>query len=452
MVRTATFLIAFFSLIALGNAQQVDTAAVFKEVGQLFLEKKFDDGIVKLNTVLQAYPDLREALYARGAAHLKMQRYEKAQADIFKALPQYPDAEKRFAQVGWAIIQSVTKEEEAAYASPYFEEAVRRNPNSCEGHLGKGIALYEQKRYAESVPCLETSLNICGENAKEAGIYLCNALYLDGKKTEANQTLDRLLAKYSQFTDGLVLRLDWQKKENELDKALATANQLVAWQPNVGKWYSQRALVHAQMKNREAACRDVLKAEELGDYNGVMQLGAQCKQTAPTVALKVGSVLVYQYEFYGDVSKLKIKLTEYGPRRIAFDWEMDGVEPKKGSVTMSAAALDSALVLLVPTTLINGEKTNDPNKAAFFLSNKAVKAVKDFRDCNLDTGLLPEAYGSISPGSHTVRMSGFYQELSVFSISTKRFDQNIYVLDDPLVPLVVKMEMGWTLALVEVQP
>jgi tetratricopeptide (TPR) repeat protein len=451
MYRKPSIVFSLLLLAGTAFSQKVDTAAVFKEVGQLFSEKKFEEGVNKLGTVIEAYPNLKEALYARGAAYLKLQRYDKAQSDIFKALPQYPDAEKRFAQVGWAILQSA-KDEEASYASVYFEEAIRRNANSCEGHLGKGISLYQQKRYTECYPSLETSLNICGDNAREAGIYLCNALYLDGKKSEAYQTLDRLLAKYPQFTDGLMLRMDWHKKENELEKALADANQLVAWQPKVGKWYSQRALVHAQMKNREAACSDVLKAEELGDYNGVVQLGAQCKQTAGTIALKAGSVLVYQYEFYGDVSRITVKLTEYSPRRVAFSWEMDGPAPGKGSVAMDAAALDSAQVLLTPQTLANGQQTANPREAAFFLNKKAFRSVKNFGDCALDCGLLPETYGSISPSSHTVRMSGFYQEVPAFSISTKRFDQNIYVLDDALVPLVLKMEMGWTLSLVEVQP
>lgn len=167
------------------------------------------------------------------------------------------------------------------------------------------------------------------------------------------------------------------------------------------------------------------------------------------INLKVGSKLVYdvnsnntKYQFIITIKKLDNGIT--------FDWQMTAPINKKGTIEMSKEATENATSLF---NYFTGGVTKLTDKTSVWLSQDVWRDMRDDDEMVMisiddqeETAFFREdgdAYKTIQNGTAV--------ELKTSTLRSLTDLQYITVLENEAFPIILKMDLGWTIELKEIR-
>lgn len=184
-----------------------------------------------------------------------------------------------------------------------------------------------------------------------------------------------------------------------------------------------------------------------------VSLTATAQTTEPvTFKINEGDVLVYDVRNKGDLYYYTVKVKEY-KGKIAFDWEMSEPIHKKGSVEIKPKALASAMALVNyvddSTALVLEDAT------IVWLSRSMFKSIASGKapDISFD-GHTGNKMAITQMGKQTITYKGKPLEVDVIETSNGQdfFDlKKLSILNSADNPLITKMNIGFTVELLEVK-
>jgi tetratricopeptide (TPR) repeat protein len=119
-----------------------------------------------------------------GRALYQQDRY----AEAFEQLNVAADLDPQSPQAQTALGDLFMAQGDLNRAVSYYRQAVLVRPGHMEAMVGLGIALIEQRRFADAQRVLEAALTV-NPNEMEVHLHLGRALALLGRREEANQHL-----------------------------------------------------------------------------------------------------------------------------------------------------------------------------------------------------------------------------------------------------------------------
>jgi len=171
--------------------------------------------------------------------------------------------------------------------------------------------------------------------------------------------------------------------------------------------------------------------------------------SAQTLALKTGSVLTYSVNANGSRYNFIITIMGWGDNRV-FDYEMTAPVSQTGNITLTASALATASA---QTNRFSGGPVTLADRTTVWLS----KAVFDGLKKNFQARIS-------SDGDSPVTLLNNFEDQFNVIVDGKNIRLNIiyaeeqsgkpykyWILNDADNPLILKMDLGWTIELIDVK-
>lgn len=171
------------------------------------------------------------------------------------------------------------------------------------------------------------------------------------------------------------------------------------------------------------------------------------KNEGPATWLKTGSLLSYHlmagnegYDYI--ISDLVIK------NSISFNWKMTSPINYTGSVKISDMAIDTATAMIA--NFENGSSLNMQDKTTVWLSRKLYKMLKSQAPAKITIENTSEIFNYVRNENYPVKIDGTEQKLDVM-LAQSTTGNKIWILDYPQYPLIIQMQLDFTLYLQSVE-
>lgn len=180
---------------------------------------------------------------------------------------------------------------------------------------------------------------------------------------------------------------------------------------------------------------------------GIAQTSIAQQKEGPATWLKTGSVLSYhlmaQNEGYDYiVSDLIMK------NDISFNWKMTSPINHSGSVKISSMAIDTATSII--NKFADGSTLNLQDKTTVLISRKLYKLIKSQAPAKITMENSSEIFNYVRNENYPVKIDGTVQKLDVM-LAQSPAGNKIWILDYPQYPLIIQMQLDFTLYLQSVE-
>ncbi|HNZ41805.1 MAG TPA: hypothetical protein PLI16_03555 [Bacteroidales bacterium] len=176
---------------------------------------------------------------------------------------------------------------------------------------------------------------------------------------------------------------------------------------------------------------------------GIVPRSLAQKHEVKSPWFKNGSVLTYHVvngakEYNYIVSDLDLS------KDISFRWKMTEPVNYNGSIKIFDAALDTAMKMV--NYFENGSALDMNNKTTAMFSRKAYKMLIGQQPVSVNIDNAQETVGFERYENYHITVDGVQQQVEVMVASTAT-GKKFWILDNPKFPLIIKMELAFTIDL-----
>jgi len=168
-------------------------------------------------------------------------------------------------------------------------------------------------------------------------------------------------------------------------------------------------------------------------------------QTATEKFVKEGDTFSYAVDNFGMKYNFILDIVKC-QENVVFNWKMTHKDNFNGTITMNSKALNNA-VSMKSYYSPSIETLNDTTSV--WVSRKVFGEVKKNRPITINLGDGNELLSFKSNQTLDVISRGSKMSLNVMYCETDK-NHKLWILDNPAFPLVIKMDLGWTIELKEI--
>jgi hypothetical protein len=168
------------------------------------------------------------------------------------------------------------------------------------------------------------------------------------------------------------------------------------------------------------------------------------------IAIKPGDKLVYEVNFRGDIYNFEVLVKSLGENGISFSYDMPS-KGNKAAIVITANAVKNAVVY---NNYFNGQDQTFTDKSTVWLSQKnfteslAGKTSMDMGSGNESFIKKEEVSFSYKKSGKDIAAKGLRLDNGKNSIDQRQ----LWILNSKTNPLILKMNLGWTIELKEIVP
>lgn len=244
--------------------------------------QELEQALKAYDRLVRFHPNSSQAYFKRGLFKRDKYAHESALADFKKALELNP--KDAFARGYYAKLLFLMQryKEAAAEFTLYFENYGFPAPSmysrraQCYVHLGKNVEAI--KDYTTAIAMFNPKvkedvfdgemLKLNKERYKSSDyatdwMKRAEAFAANGQNDRALKDAEALLKYIPKDTNALYLRHSLYMKTGKYKPALLAVNKLITSDPDVARWYTQRAEVYEKMGRNADAARDLARAKQL---------------------------------------------------------------------------------------------------------------------------------------------------------------------------------------------
>jgi tetratricopeptide (TPR) repeat protein len=418
---------AFPEYIRAADALPDDRKAQLRATEVLLLSRRFEDAKARVATLLAKNPKDVEALLLHANALAALRDPAGAITEIEEALTVDPNSSKAFVNLGAVRMQSgEAKEAEAAFrkaieldpalvnarlayanflwaaerpteAEAVIKEALAKDPRHLLANRMLAVlyvttrrtkeaeqplkvvadvsktsaAVFQLADYYVSVGRTKDAANLLAPLSKDPSTFaeaesrLAAMDYSAGRTAEAHTRLDAVVARMPTYAPVLVMKTQWQTRENNLDEALASGRAATVSDPQSAAAHFALAVVHDRRREvadavksynevlrlnpRAAAAQVELSRLSLisGERTDAMRYAEAARQTEPA-SLEARAALARSLMAAGNLTRAEAEITELlrGAPNAAVVHALNGtLQASKNNVTAARASFERSLEL-----------------------------------------------------------------------------------------------------------
>lgn len=175
-------------------------------------------------------------------------------------------------------------------------------------------------------------------------------------------------------------------------------------------------------------------------------------QEITTFKISKGDILIYDVRNQGDLYYYRVIIKE-DKGKIAFEWEMDEPKNKQGTVEIKGKALGSSTKMV---TKVKPDNTLFLEDATIvWISKHLLKTLNSTLQVEMDIDGVPNNKMTVlQKTTQTIIYKGTPVRIEVLDVSNqmKFFDlREFWVMNDSENPLITKLNMGFTVDLIEIR-
>lgn len=161
-----------------------------------------------------------------------------------------------------------------------------------------------------------------------------------------------------------------------------------------------------------------------------------------------GSDLLYEVNAEGEKYSFDLNINQFSTNYISFDWDMDGT--RSGTVSMTQKPLETATKLM---NYFTGGYSELKDETSVWISQQLFKDLKTGKtvEINLGKGNVKKFRNNGYEGYCFKDKDGKEICINTLVVWDEDMKQEIWIADDPNNRLIVKMDIGFEINLIEIQ-
>ncbi|HAV92316.1 TPA: hypothetical protein DCW38_03960 [candidate division WOR-3 bacterium] len=201
------------------------------------------------------------------------------------------------------------------------------------------------------------------------------------------------------------------------------------------------------MKRFSSAIIIIMILSSLAIFTGCPKSAASKASGEMPAFAQEGMKLVYHVEYFGDEYDFIVDVNKLS-KDIAFDWSMTSPVNSSGTAVLREKALSSATKLF--NYFSDGDTLDfDEEYTSVWVSRAVYDALKKNDMVTIDAGDGDETLTFEDIEKMTVLIDGEDADLDCIYSSSDLFGW-FWILDNRKFPIIVKMDIGWTITLTEI--
>jgi hypothetical protein len=193
------------------------------------------------------------------------------------------------------------------------------------------------------------------------------------------------------------------------------------------------------------------KAKENG-FTDILAILNKYTAKADTIPkIDANSKLTYNVNANGAKYDFIVEVIQTSPE-IVFEWKMtlDNRSDKQGTLTISEDAAKSAIDMY--NSFQNGE-INLTDKTSVWMSKAAFGSLRTGAATELNTGSGAKLFYRKKTDTNTqIKMKGSNKPLNVIYAESEDKSEKLWILNNPYMPVILKMDLGWTIEIASIEP
>jgi tetratricopeptide (TPR) repeat protein len=308
-------------------------AAAYCARGSYWLaQNEYDKALADLTKAVELSPQDSLAWRQRGTCLLDKEDFEAAARDLTKAIELNPNDALAYDRRGFAWLSSG----KFADALADFDEEIKREPNAL-AYFGRGRAHQQRGDADAAIADFGRSLEL-NPSDPDTYFYRANVRIEQGRLADAMPDLDQAIRLNARFVDAFRLRGACAALRGDFAQAIADFGQVIAFEPEDAEAYAARG--EAEMKpgiaRYEQALADLTKASSLDKASPLpWQLLGWLRATCPLDNIRDGQQAIAaatqacKLTTWSDpdcLDALAAAYAEAGRFSEAADWEKKAIE------------------------------------------------------------------------------------------------------------------------------
>jgi tetratricopeptide (TPR) repeat protein len=442
------------------TAAKIDYEKLKKEIRSLYRDEKHAEVIKKSTQYLLKFPKDTQVVIQKAVSHISLKQYP-AGFDILKQFYSNPDTAAKYIAF---LSFSVPEADLLTSGITCTDEAIRIAPNSPYGYFAKGGIYSDQRDHEKALPLMEKANTLYrnDEEQKQFGPFYAKELAFNKQQEKAIAAIDLLYKKFPKDREIIYSYASIYRIDKNYNKALEKIEELVTLYPDDMDYRIQKvALLTLSDKNVDA-CTEVESIIAKDAAYDFLTYRYKCADYFATPAIADIKTATWEVNSGGNtydfiVSDVKGSIDS----GVAFDWAMNNDGDMKGHIAITKEAMEKAVEQnnYFGPSLKNATLSD---KTTVWLSKAVINGLQKDGKIKMDVGMgNGEEVFTVVPDNIDLRDEEPFDEkisiktaskyLNTLHIKNEDGSRQLWILNDAANPMVVKMDIGFTITLKSVE-
>ncbi|NNV57165.1 tetratricopeptide repeat protein [Limnovirga soli] len=430
------------------------------EIADLFDTEAYDKLIPKANTYLQKRTNDTVVVFQLTTSYFINKQFKQG-FDVMTTLYKNPDSAAKMMAIIPLVIEKAT---DSAIAIPVCTEAIRIAPNNPYGYFTKAAILTDLGHYPDALAAGEHFFGLLKTNdeKRDMGIVYATVLFAAGESEKAyNIALD--LNKTYPETPAIMEELaKMYRSDRKYTEAISLLNRLVIIDPENASIALRRMYVYKEMGNPEKACEDANNINTKFEGYDFLYYQLKCPSEFAKPILASGTKYTWAVENNGSEYNFSVTLSNADiQKELHFNWEMTNSTDMTGEVSIGKEALANATILNNYFKGGMGLQVMNDATSTVWISKASYQSLIDNNETGLDVGEGMENFTVVADDEFEEDDARFEQRVNLgdnndkllecIHITNEEGSRQLWILKNSANPLIVKMDLGWTIELKKIE-
>lgn len=434
--------------------KKVDYQKLKQEIRSLYRDEKHAAVITKAAQYLLKYPKDTAVTFQKAVSHVSLKQNKMGFDLIRKFFVNTDSAAKYISFMAFSIPENDLLTSGIACAN----EAINMVKDGPYGYFVKGGLYSDKGEHEKALPFMEKTAALCRNDMEKIWLahFYAKELAFNKQNDKALTTINDLYLKYPGDKDIITSYAVIHRLNKTYDKAIEKYDELIKLFPDEKDYSLQKAGTYLSMGKSPEACNVAETIIEKDSSYEFLRFRYKCAGyfTNPAIAD------INKATWYVNANGAAYDFTVSKPlgsvdADLEFNWAMTSGDDMNGYIKITREAMDTAKGQnnyfgpgLKNTTLTD--------KTTVWISKKVFEEITKNGSCKMDVGNGEEVFTLVKddlenrdmePFEEKIKVKGVEKFVNTFHIKNEEGNRQLWILNDAKNPLIVKMDIGWSITL-----
>ena len=441
-------------------AAKIDYEKLKKEIRSLYRDEKHAEVVKKSTQYLLKFPKDTQVVIQKAVSHISLKQYSVG-FDMLKNFYSNQDTVAKYlAFIGFSVPEADLLTSGIACA----DEAIKMIPTGPYGYFAKGGIYSDKGDHEKALPIME-QMNAVFRNDDEQmkfGPFYAKELAFNKQQEKAIAAIDLLYKKFPKDKETISSYANIYRLDKNYDKALEKIDELINLYPDDMDYKIQKVATLSLSEKKNAACTEIESIITKDEAYEFLRYRYKCPDYFATPA--IADIKTATWEVNSGGSTYEFSVTDIKgtiDSDLAFSWAMTSDGDMKGHITIIKDAMEKAVAQnnYFGAALKNATLTD---KTTVWVSKVVINGLQKDGKVKMDVGMgNGEEVFTVVPDGMDLRDEEPFDEkvsikteskyLNTLHIKNEDGSRQLWILNDASNPMVIKMNIGFTIVLKSVE-
>lgn len=438
--------------------KKIDYEKMKQDIRRLYRDEKHKEVIAKAGQYLAKFPKDTVVTMQKAVSHVALKQYPAGFGMIRKFFPDTDTAAKYTAIMAFSMPESDLLTSGIACT----DEAIKIAPSNPWGYFVKGGIYSDVKDHEKALPLLEEmNKRLAAESDRRLlGHFYAKELSMNKQHDKAVAVIDELYKKYPADEDVVSTYAYVYRFNKDYARAIVKYDELIKIAPDNINYSLWKASALGESGDAAAACsisETIIAKDEAYEF---LRYKYKCPAYFAAPAIADIKTAVWEVDFSGSTYDFSVTgITGNMQADFEFDWSMTSGSDMNGHIKITKDAMEKAIVqnnrfgASMKNVVLNDKTTVWVSKAVIADLMSKGTAKMDVENGEEEFTVVPNTSEMRDEEvfETKVKVKGEEKYLNTLHVKNSDGSHQLWILNDPQNPLIVKMQLGWGISLKSIE-